>query len=215
MAEEGERRPLAGALAQRLVVAPTPETVRAVDTALVVLADHELATSTMAVRLAASTRADVYDALLAGLSTLAGPLHGGASPNAYALLEAARRHGARRGLDDTLRWQGRLHGFGHTIYRDGDARFAILWERFVELADPDDRHLAEELVGLAEQEDLSFPNVDLALAALAWASGMAPEAGQVLFMVARMAGWVAHYLEELGERPLRYRARAVYATPRG
>jgi citrate synthase len=180
----------------------------------VVLADHELATSTMAVRLAASTRADVYDALLAGLSTLAGPLHGGASPNAYALLDAAERDGARRALDDTLRWQGRLPGFGHAVYRNGDPRFTVLWRRFEEVAAPDDVRLARQVRDLAQQEDIPFPNVDLALAALAWSTGMAQDAGQVIFMVARFAGWVAHYLEELGERPLRYRARAVYATPR-
>src|SRR5579883_367247 len=212
---ERSRRPLAATLTARLTPVVTAPRVRAVDAALVVLADHELATSTMAVRLAASTRADVYDALLAGLSTLAGPLHGGASPNAYALLEAARRHGARRGLDDTLRWQGRLHGFGHSVYRDGDPRFEVLWDRFREVAGPEDRQLAEEILELAEREAVPFPNVDLALAAIAWSTGMAADAGQLLFMVARMVGWVAHYLEELGEPPLRYRARAVYATPRG
>jgi citrate synthase len=213
-AAESDVRPLAAALTGRLAGSPSGAVVRGVDAALVVLADHELATSTMAVRLAASTRADLYDALLAGLSTIAGPLHGGASPNAYALLEAVRRHGVRRGLDDTLRWQGRLHGFGHSVYRDGDPRFPVLWHRFVELADPEERRLVEELIDLAAREDIPFPNVDLGLAALAWAAGMAPDAGQVMFMVARLVGWIAHYLEELDERPLRYRARAVYATPR-
>ena len=51
------------------------------------------------------------------------------------------------------------------------------------------------------------------MAAIAWSTGMAPDAGRTLFTVARVAGWVAHYLEELGERPLRFRARAVYAAP--
>ena len=212
--EESDHRPLAALLTGRLTSVTTPSLVRAVDTALVLLADHELATSTMAVRMAASTRADVYDALLAGLSTLAGPLHGGASPNAFALLEAAERDGARRALDDTLRWQGRLPGFGHAVYQSGDSRFTVLWRRFEEVAQPDDVRVAREVRDLAEAEDIPFPNVDLALAALAWSTGMAQDAGQVIFMVARFVGWVAHYLEELGERPLRYRARAVYATPR-
>jgi citrate synthase len=53
--------------------------------------------------------------------------------------------------------------------------------------------------------------VDLALAAISWATGMPPDAGRTIFTVARVAGWTAHYLEELGERPLRFRARAVYA----
>ena len=71
----------------------------AVNAALVLMADHELATSTMAVRVAASVRSDPYDALLAGLATLAGPLHGGASQQAYELLVVAERDGAARALE--------------------------------------------------------------------------------------------------------------------
>ena len=80
---------------------------------------------------------------------------------------------------------------------------------------PQPRHvdLVRSLVELAAEHDLPAPNVDLALAAVAWSTGMPPDAGRTLFTMARVAGWTAHYLEELGERPLRYRARAVYATP--
>ena len=94
--------------------------------ALVLLADHELATSTVAVRTAASTRADVYDAVLAGLGTIYGPLHGGASRLAHLLLEDAARRGAAAALDDALRWQNGAPGFGHFLY-DADPRFAALW----------------------------------------------------------------------------------------
>jgi citrate synthase len=66
---------------------------------------------------------------------------------------------------------------------------------------------------LAAARDLPPPNVDLALAALTWVTGMPADAGVTLFTVARVAGWTAHYLEELTERPLRFRARAVYASP--
>ena len=90
--------------------------------ALGLLADHELATSTVAVRVAASTRADLYDATLAGLGTLAGPLHGGASPLAYALIVDAERHGVERALNECLRWQRVLPGFGHSVYKHGDPR---------------------------------------------------------------------------------------------
>ena len=78
----------------------------AVNAALVLLADHELATSTMAVRVAASVRADLYDALAAGLATLAGPLHGGASQQAYEMLVAAERDGVARALNEALRGRG-------------------------------------------------------------------------------------------------------------
>jgi citrate synthase len=205
---------IATRLASALSSSPTPEQVRAVNAALVLMADHELATSTMAVRMAASTRADIYDALLAGLGTIAGPLHGGASRLAYSLLVDAERFGAPRALDETLRWQGVLPGFGHSVYKNGDARAGVLFDLFESMADPAQIEVVQSVIALARAHTIPLPNVDLAMAAISWSAGMPPEAGQILFTVARVAGWVAHYLEELGERPLRYRARAVYASGR-
>jgi citrate synthase len=204
---------MAARLTARLSPEPDPSLVRLVNAALVLMADHELATSTMAVRVAASTRADLYDVLLAGLGTIAGPLHGGASQQATALLAEARLHGVERAVNDFLRWQGVLPGFGHSVYKHGDARCTVLLGLFEQMAAPEDVDLVRDLVGLAADHDIPPPNVDLALAAMAWATGMPPDAGRTLFTVARVAGWTAHYLEELDERPLRYRARAVYATP--
>jgi citrate synthase len=204
---------MAARLALRLTSAPSEPLVRWVNAGMVLLADHELATSTVAVRVAASTRADVCDSLLAGLGTLSGPLHGGASQLAYSLLVEAERRGVERALDDTLRWQGVLPGFGHSVYKHGDARFGVLHGLFGVVAPPEKIGLVDSLIALAEQHSIPPPNVDLALASVAWATGMPPDAGSTLFAVARLAGWVAHYLEELEERPLRYRARAVYASP--
>jgi citrate synthase len=212
---DGRERPgaLAARLAAKLSREPSATLVRALNAALVLMADHELATSTMAVRVAASTRADPYDALLAGLATLAGPLHGGASQQAYTLLLEAKHNGAEQALNDTLRWQGVLPGFGHSVYKRGDARYAVLIDLFEELAPAEDVAMVHTLVALAAEHSIPPPNVDLALAAMTWAAGMSPDAGRTTFAVARVAGWTAHYLEELDERPLRYRARAVYVAP--
>ncbi len=203
---------IAERLARRLSGRPTPALSDAVGTALVLMADHELATSTVAVRVAASTRADLCDAVLAGLSTLAGPLHGGASRLAHGLLTDAERDGPERALDDTLRWQGVLPGFGHTVYVDGDPRFPVLIERFRAMATPGQRQLVDDLVALAGDHGMPPPNVDLAIAAVCLAGGLSPDAGWTLCALARVAGWTAHYLEELSEPPLRFRARAVYAS---
>ena len=203
--------PLAARLSARLG-ARSPVSTEVVNAALVLLADHELATSTMAVRVAASVRADPYDALLAGLVTLAGPLHGGASQLAYELLVVAERDGAARALNDTLREQGRLPGFGHSVYKSGDPRFAALLDLAEPLLDPPRRALVREVMDLAGAHDVPLPNCDLALAALSWGTGMPPDTGRTMFAVARVAGWAAHYLEELAERPLRFRARAVYTV---
>jgi len=203
---------VAAALSGALTPAPTAATVAAVDAALVLLADHELATSTVAVRVAASTRADLYDAVSAGLGTLGGPLHGGASRLAHSLLVDAERHGPEQALNEALRWQGMLPGFGHTVYKGGDPRAAVLLERFGHLATADQRRLVSSVIDLAAAHRIPAPNVDLGLAALTFALGLPPDAGRTVFAVARVAGWTAHYLEELAERPLRFRARAVYAT---
>jgi len=185
---------------------------RAVDAALILLADHELATSTMAVRIAASTRANLYDAILAGLGTLSGPLHGGASRLAYALLNDAEDNGVGRAVEECLRWQGTLPGFGHAVYQGGDPRADALFQHFRRLASRERRTVVESLIELAAEHRAPKPNVDLALAALTWAMQLAPDAGQTIFTVARLAGWTAHYLEEIEEPPLRFRVRAVYAT---
>jgi citrate synthase len=184
----------------------------ALNAALVLLADHELATSTMAVRVAASVRADPYDALAAGLATLAGPLHGGASQLAYELLAVAERDGAARALNDVLREQGRLPGFGHTVYKTGDPRFDALYRLAEPILSEDRRALVREVMDLAAEHDVPLANCDLALAALSWGTGMPPDTGRTIFAVARVAGWTAHYMEELTERPLRFRTRAVYAA---
>ncbi len=207
----------AARLARHLVPTSLPAPARAeldrtVDTALVLLADHELATSTVAVRVAASTRADLYDAILAGLGTIAGPLHGGASQLAHTLLVEAERDGVDRAMNECLRWQRVLPGFGHTVYKQGDPRVAPLLECFERLARPEQRALVRSLMELASEHDVPGPNVDLALASIAWATQMPTDAGRTIFTIARVAGWTAHFIEELGERPLRFRARAVYTT---
>ena len=205
--------PVAARLTARLApIASGALPEAAVNAALVLMADHELATSTLAVRVAASVRADPYDAFLAGLATLAGPLHGGASQQAYELLAVAERDGAARALNDVLRQSGRLPGFGHTVYKSGDARCTALLELAEPLLSEERRALVHEVMDLAAANNVPPANCDLALAALSWGTGMPPDTGRIIFSVARVAGWAAHYSEELTERPLRFRARAVYSV---
>jgi citrate synthase len=206
--------PIADRLAHRLAEGAEGRgsalSAAALNAALILLADHELATSTMAVRVAACTRADIYDGLLAGLATLAGPLHGSAAQRAYELLVAVERDGASRALNHVLTWQNRLPGFGHKIYKDRDPRFAPLWALAAPLLTEERRQLFNEVLELAAAHHVPAPNCDLALAALSWGGGMPADAGRTIFTVARLAGWTAHYQEELLEPPLRFRARAIY-----
>jgi citrate synthase len=208
-----ESGPIAERVALRLCTSePGPATVKAVNAAMVLLADHELATSTLAARLAASTRADLYDVILAALGTLAGPLHGGASTLVRTLLADADQHGLEWAVSESLRWRSGLPGFGHTVYASRDPRADVLLELFGQLADRRQRQTVDSLLEIARTRALPAPNVDLALAAIGYATGMPPDAGETIFTIARTAGWTAHAMEELEERPLRFRARAVYLT---
>jgi citrate synthase len=191
---------------QRLTATPpTPAAVRALNAALVLLADHDLAASTLAARVAASTRAHPYAVVGAGLAALDGPLHGAASGLAFALLAEAVRSGDPIGaVSDRLRAGGPVPGFGHPLYPDGDPRAAEL------LA------LVPDAPGKAEVRAVidasgAAPNVDFAIAALALLTGMAADAGEAIFAIGRTAGWIAHALEEYGDRPSRFRPSGRYA----
>jgi citrate synthase len=193
---EGAEASIAARLAARLTAPAAPMSsalpTAAVNGALILLADHELATSTMAVRVAASVRSDPYDAFLAGVATLAGPLHGGASQQAYELLVLAERDGAPGALNEVLRERGRLPGFGHAVYKSGDARFEALLALAEPLLSMERWAILQEVIALAAAHRVPLANCDLALAALSWGTGMPPDTGRTIFAVARIAGWAAH-----------------------
>lgn len=206
----GSRRrtgPYARRLAEAWRRRPSPELVGAVDTALALLADHELATSTLAARIAASARTGPYGAIAAGISTVEGKLHGAASAEVHRFLDICAELGATRAVAETVRRGRRVPGFGHTVYRGVDPRFAPL----IEAVRPLDRTgrslpVVDALVGEVGRVVPVQPNVDLALGALTWTAGLDPDVP--LFAVARIAGWAAHYVEEIGEAPLRFRGVA-------
>lgn len=192
--------------------APKPGELELIEAALVLLADHELATSTFAVRLAASTRADPYASVVAGLAVGSGPLHCSASAAAVALLDDAHRTARpARALAERLAEARGVAGFGHKVYKAVDPRCSLLLE-LLDRADVDRRRRSTVSALLAESADRvpSVPNVDLGLAAVSFCCGLPPSSGELIFGVARIAGWIAHALEELDERPLRFRVRAVY-----
>ncbi len=186
--------------------------LKAINAALVLVADHELATSALAVRIAASTRATVYDALLAGLGTMGGPLHGGASAIAVRMLDRTVNESTDQVVDDFLLASRMLPGFGHSVYIDGDPRADALLAFVHPLASPGKRAVLNELLDLAEARRQPPPNIDFALAALAFATDMPAAAVTSIFTIGRLAGWGAHYMEEIQEAPLRYRARAIYSA---
>jgi citrate synthase len=191
-----------------------PALLRVLDAALVLLADHELAASTMAARVAASVRADPYAVVSAGLATASGALHAGASLHIETLLAEVRRPDqAARALGEWLRRGERIRGFGHILYRGDDPRGAFLLDRLREAAVGSERLAASEaVIAAARGRRLPAPNVDFALATLASVAGMIKGAGEAIFVLGRTAGWLAHALEEY-QRGTPIRPRAIYTGP--
>jgi citrate synthase len=207
---------LATRLWQRLTTLETsPARVALLNTGLVLAADHGLAASTLAARVAASVRADPCSVVATGLGTLSGPLHGAASAPVHRLFEeVAEPERAVAVLGDFLRRERLIPGFGHLIYRDWDPRARVLLDA-LRAADLDASRLAvvERVLDILLARASVHPNVDFVLGALTWTTGMAESAGETIFGVARSAGWIAHALEEYEEPPLRFRPRAHYVGP--
>jgi citrate synthase len=193
---------------------PVPSLLAALRAALVLLADHELAASTLAARVAASVRADPYAVVATGLGAVSGSLHGGASLGAEGMLAAAQTpDDAPRVIGDLLRLTGRVPGFGHFVYRSGDPRAICLHDLVTRGAPGSPRlAIADALLAEMRQRSLPAPNIDFALALLKDVAGMISGAGEAIFAVARTAGWTAHALEEYA-RATPLRPRAIYTGP--
>lgn len=189
--------------------------VGALNAALVLLVDHDLAASTLAARTAASARADPYGVGSAGLATLDSALHGTASVDAYRLLEAVcAGTPVDRALAETLRGRAGVPGFGHLLYQGPDPRATVLLGRLAEVPGTA-RTLARAETVAAEVTGRTgqHPNIDFALACLALSLGMEAEAGEVIFACSRIAGWIAHALDEYAQPPLRLRPTGRYVGP--
>ncbi|MFJ3309248.1 citrate synthase [Streptomyces sp. NPDC086549] len=216
-AHHHDEGPLARRLWGRLTGHEADEaSLRALDTALALLVDHDLAASTLAVRVAASARAHAYAAVSAGLGVIEGPLHGAASGLAHRmLLDVLERGTAVPVIADELRAGRRIPGLGHRLYPGEDPRARALFALMERVPRAEPALLAaRDIVATTARHTPLHANVDLALAVLTVSSGMPATAGETVFAIARTAGWIAHALEEYGERPLRMRPSGHYVGPR-
>ncbi|MFF9818029.1 citrate synthase [Streptomyces sp. NPDC014006] len=218
-AHRSDRR--TGPLAHRLWAAltgrePDEASLRVLDAALCLLVDHDLAASTLAVRVAASARAHAYAAVSAGLGVIEGPLHGAASGLAHRLLQEVLDEGnAGPVIAEELRAGRRIPGLGHRLYPGEDPRARALFALLAQVPQAEPAlAAARDIVATTARHAPLHANVDLALAVFTVSHGMPPTAGETIFAVARTAGWIAHALEEYAERPLRMRPSGQYVGPK-
>ena len=171
--------------------------------ALVLMADHELNPSTFAVRIAASTGAPLAACMLSGLSTLAGPLHGEAPARALAQLDQLTEAKNIAAEAKAMVARGdQIAGWSHPLYPDGDIRAVNL------LAALKPKPAIARALRALQQETGDKPNCDAALAAMTRELGLPDDAPFSIFALARMAGWLAHAMEQReAGRIIRPRAR--------
>jgi citrate synthase len=190
---------------------PTAARVMALDAALVLLADHELATSTLAARVAASTRANPFACVLSAIGAVSGPLHGRAAIGTHRILSEALATGdPAAAVEGALEASDPLPGFGHVLYDGVDPRATLLLHQVDAISAAPVASTIDAVRRIATEATGAEPNVDFALGALAIAGSMPFGATEGIFAIGRSAGWIAHVLEEYDERPLRYRPRAIY-----
>lgn len=184
---------------------PSAAAVSALDTYLVTIADHGLNASTFAARVVASTRAGLTSAVLAGISALKGPLHGGAPGPIIDMLDAiGDPENARAWIEGALNRGDRIMGFGHRIYRVRDPRADALKHAIRLLGTPGNRLAHAEVIERAtiqilneRKPDRSLEtNVEFYTALLLEALGFPPDSFTCVFAMGRVIGWLAHAREQ-------------------
>ncbi|MBM62894.1 MAG: citrate synthase [Acidobacteria bacterium] len=199
---------------------PTGLAVRAIDTALVLHADHELNASTFAARVAAATLTDIHSAIVAGVTALKGPLHGGANAEVMKMLVAigedaddARVDAAIRGM---LARKQKIPGFGHRVYRTEDPRATHLRQMSRDLGLEKGQaqwfRISERIEKIMKEDTGINANVDFYSASTYHTLGIATDLFTPIFVASRVAGWIAHALEQYSNNRL-IRPRADYIGP--
>lgn len=199
---------------------PHPTSVRAMDIALTLHADHELNASTFAARVAAATLTDVHSAVVAGIGTLKGPLHGGANAEVMKMLLEIGGDAPAERIDAYVRGKlarkEKISGFGHRVYRTEDPRATHLRRMSKELGQRAGNtrwfEMTERIESIVRSEKKLYANVDLYSASVYYTMGIAIDLYTPIFAVSRISGWTAHVLEQYTNNRL-IRPRADYTGP--
>jgi citrate synthase len=204
-----------------------PVAAQALDLLLILHADHEQNASTSTVRLAGSTGANPYAAISAGVSALWGPAHGGANEAVLNMLEEignASHIPKYLAMAKDKSSHFKLMGFGHRVYKNFDPRAKLIREAchrvLAKLGSSDPLfELALRLEEIALKDDYFisrklYPNVDFYSGVIYRALGIPRSMFTVMFAIARTVGWVAHWLEMIGDPEMRIvRPRQLYTGP--
>ena len=191
--------------------------LEALDDMLILYAEHGFNASTFATRVTASTRADLTGAIVSGIATLKGELHGGANERAVELINSFDSvEEAIDGVKQLLENKKKIMGFGHGVYKVQDPRSPIVksWvEKLAQTESSKNRfEIAKKIDQIMDEEKNLFPNVDFYGGLLLAELGFEVDLFTPIFVAGRSVGWAAHYFEQR-EQDILIRPAAKYIGP--
>ncbi|MBK7298782.1 MAG: citrate synthase [Flavobacteriales bacterium] len=204
-----------------------PVVAAALNTLLILHADHEQNCSTSTVRIVGSSQANLYSAVSAGIGALWGPLHGGANQEVIEMLETIRNDGGdiRKWVDKAKDKEDpfRLFGFGHRVYKNFDPRATIIKKSCDDVLakmgvnDPV-LDIAKQLETIALNDESFierklYPNVDFYSGIIYRAIGIPTRMFTVMFALGRLPGWIAQWKEMIENKEPIGRPRQIYTGP--
>ena len=196
---------------------PDPLAAKIFEVCLVLHAEHTINASTFSAMVTASTLTDPYAVIASAVGTLAGPLHGGASEEVIEMLDQIGSvENVRPYLDDRLQRKERIMGFGHRVYKVKDPRAIILQglaeqlfekfghDKYYDIATELERAVEEKLGGKG-----IYPNIDFYSGLVYLKLGIPTDLFTPVFAISRVAGWLAHWKEQLNENRI-FRPTQIY-----
>lgn len=186
---------------------PDAQIVKALNVTLTLYAEHTFNSSTFTARCVASSLSDMYSAITAGVSSLKGPLHGGANEAVmYMLKEVGSVENAKPWLENALANKKLVMGFGHRLYKYGDSRVPCMKKNRDQVAKLTHNEswveLSDELERLMQEKKGILPNLDFPAGPTFYMMGFPIEVFTPIFVMARITGWTAHVIEQLEDNKL-------------
>jgi citrate synthase len=196
---------------------PSPAVRKVLDACLILHAEHQMNASTFTARVVASTLPSPYSVISSAIGALAGPLHGGANEEVLAMMdEIGSVENVRPWFEKTTAAKGKVMGFGHRVYKVKDPRAIVVQELaehvFAESHRPQVYDMALEMEKIAAPVFGAkgiWPNVDFFSGIVYQALGIPRDVFTPIFAIARTAGWLAHWLEQLANNRL-FRPEQIY-----
>ncbi|NJO78370.1 MAG: citrate synthase [Cyanobacteria bacterium RM1_2_2] len=201
---------------------PDPLAAHIFDVCLTLHAEHTINASTFSAMVTASTLTDPYGVIASAVGTLAGPLHGGANEEVIWMLEEIGSiDNVESYLDDCIQKKAKIMGFGHRVYKVKDPRAIILQEYAEQLFEKFGRDEYYDIAVAMEKAVEArlgakgiYPNVDFYSGLLYRKLGIPTDLFTPVFAIARTAGWLAHWKEQLAENRI-FRPTQIYTGERG